>query len=252
LIRDYPVFGKTEFSLIKTKDTIEGGMAYTRGSHVILPESMLRRFAMFKQRMNEKALPAVGSLLIHEQTHVLERLHPHLFTPLFTDTFHFIHAKKIETDSWLAQRQLVNPDGTVCDWIFPLTEDGKPSFILPLIAFDDPNPTDLRHGIGMIAVTMQPTKDGFKPVEETDGNPVVRPLQEVAPYMQGPGSEQNNYHPNEIAADRFAELIVIDDLVDAEVKKKMAGDKADKLELRLKPIRDWARPAFAEVPRQAK
>ena len=92
---------------------------------------------------------------------------------------------------------------------FPLTEDGKPSFILPLIAFDDPNPTGLTHGIGTIAVTMQQTKDGFAPVVGGDGNPVVRPLSDVAAYMEGPGSEGNNYHPNEIAADRFAELVVV-------------------------------------------
>ena len=98
LTRDYPVFGKTRFSFIKTRVSLEGGMAYTRGSHVVLPERMLSRFAMFKQRMGEKALPVGASLLIHEQTHVLERLHPQLFTSLYTDTFHFVHAKKIEAN----------------------------------------------------------------------------------------------------------------------------------------------------------
>jgi hypothetical protein len=74
---------------------------------------------------------------------------------------------------------------------------------------------------------------------------MVRPLAEVRAYMQGPGAEQNNYHPNEIIADRFAEVIVFDDLMTPATKAQLAGASADKLEGRLKPIRDWARTAFA-------
>jgi len=246
LKRDYPVFGNTPWSFIKIKDTLEGGMAHTRGAHVILPEGMLARFSMFKSRMGEKSTPIGASILIHEQTHVLERLHPELFTPLYADTFHFVRARKIEANGWLTDRQLINPDGTVCDWIFPLIEDGRQSYILPLIAFENPNPKDLKHGIGTIAVTMTPTADGFKPVLGEDGNPVVRPLREVAEYASGPGAESNNYHPNEIIADRFAELVVMDDLLDADTRKKIVGDGGEKAEARMKPIRDWAKPAFAE------
>ena len=245
LIAKYPVFGNTPWSIVKTSDSLEGGMAWTRGSHVFLPEGMLKRFVMVYKRVGEKSLTRGASLLIHEQTHVVERLHPDIFVPLFTDTFHFIRAKKIESSSWLTDRQLINPDGTVCDWIFPLTEDDKPTFILPLIAFNQANPTNLRGGMGTIAVTMEKTEVGFKPVLGTDGNPIVRQLTDVEPYMTGPGGEQNNYHPNEIAADRFAELVVVDDLVDADTKQKMSGDNAAKIEQRIKPIRDWAKTAFA-------
>jgi hypothetical protein len=245
LRRDYPVFGNTPWSIIKTSASLEGGMAYTRGGHIILPENVLARFSLFRKRLKDRSLPIGASLLIHEQTHVLERLHPELFTSLFTGTFHFVHAGKIEPNAWLTDRQLINPDGPVADWVFPLTEDGKDSFILPLIAFDDPNPTSLTHGISMIAVTMEPTKDGFKATLGTDGNPIVRSLADVAAYMQGPGAEQNNYHPNEIIADRFAEVIVFDDLMDPATKAQLAGASADKLEGRLKPIRDWAKTAFA-------
>ncbi len=79
-----------------------------------------------------------------------------------------------------------------------------------------------------------------------DGNPIVRKLGEVVEYASGPGAESNNYHPNEIIADRFAEVVVMDDLVDAATKQKMTGAGGDKVEERMKPIRDWAKPAFAE------
>jgi hypothetical protein len=246
LKQKYPVFGNTPWSFIKISDTLEGGMPHTRGAHVILPEGLLARFAMFKLRLGDASLPIGGSLLIHEQTHVLERLHPELFVPLFTDTFHFVQAKKIEASKWLTDRQLLNPDGTVANWIYPMTEDGKQTYILPLITFDEPNPTNLKHGISMIAVTMAPTHDGgYQPVLGDDGNPIVRPLREVTEYVSGPGAEANNYHPNEIIADRFAEVVVMDDLLDAVTRQKMPGAGSEKVAERLKPIRDWAKPAFA-------
>ena len=244
LKRDYPVFGNTPWSFIKVKDTLAGGMPHTRGGHIVMPESVLKHLSAFQQRMGANSVPRAANLLIHEQTHVVERSHPELFEPFFTRTLHFVRAGKIEPDAWLTDRQLVNPDGTVCDWIFPLTENGKPTYVLPLIAFENANPTDLRQGMTTIAVTMEKTPDGFKPATGADGKPIVRPLAQVTQYMQGPGSESDNYHPNEIAADRFAELVVIDNLWSDEMKNKVQTLDGQEIERRLKPTRDWAANAF--------
>jgi hypothetical protein len=67
----------------------------------------------------------------------------------------------------------------------------------------------------------------------------------VEEYRLGAGSEEDNYHPNEIAADRFSELAVMDELID---KKDLPPDPAAmaQLEARLKPTRDWAKKAFAK------
>jgi len=245
LTRDYPVFGNTPWSFIKIAGTLEGGMAHTRGGHVILPEGIISQFNLFRRRAGDAWLPAGASLLIHEQTHVVEREHPALFEPFYTDTLHFIHAKKIADNAWLRDRQLVNPDGTVCDWVYPLTEDGHKTFILPLIAFDDANPANLREGISMIGVTMEPAGDGFKPMIGADGNPLVRQLNDVPGYRDGPGAEQDNYHPNEITADRFSQLVVIDDLVDKKLPPA-DPDRGARMEAKLKSTRDWAAKAFAE------
>jgi hypothetical protein len=244
LVRDYPVFGNTPWSFIKIADTLEGGMPHTRGGHIILPEGVISRLTLFRNHLGDRSLPAGAMLLIHEQTHVLEREHPKLFEPFYTGTLHFIHAKRIASNQWIRDRQLVNPDGTVCDWVFPLTENGQARFVLPLIAFNEPNPTSLRGDIGTIAVTVEPDGDGFKPVLDGNGNPVVRPLNDVPEYLRGTGAERNNYHPNEITADRFAELVVIDDLID---KAQLASDpdRSAKMEAKLKPTRDWASKAFA-------
>jgi hypothetical protein len=245
--RDYPVFGNTTWSLIKTKDSLEGGMAWTRGNHVILPEGVISGFVRAKKQMGDRSLPIAASLLVHEQTHVLERLHPDLFVSLYTKTFQFVHAKTDLSDKWLTERQLINPDGTVYDWVYPITENGKQVYILPMLMFVDPTATGLTTGMDTVAIYMEKNADGsFKPSLDGTGTPVNKPLAEVSAYMEGPGAEQNNYHPNEIIADRFAELFLFDDLIDAALKTKITGGApADKIEDRMKPIRDWAKPAFA-------
>ena len=243
LARDYPVFGDQPFSFIKVADTLEGGMPHTRGDHIVMPEGVLTEFAAMREA-GDRATPGAVGLLVHEQTHVLQRLHPELFEPLYTKVYGFVRAKRIEPSPWLDARQLVNPDGTVCDWVLPVTEHGRAATLLPLVAFDTDRPRTMRGDMGTIAVTLEPTgTDGeYRAVAGAGGDPVVRPLDGVTAYTAVAGRGGDNYHPNEIAADAFSRLVVADDLID---KSKLPAARAAKLEAAVKPTRDWARTAFA-------
>ncbi len=244
IARKYPVFGKTPWSFIKVADSLEGGMPHTRGRTVVLPESVLTQFDTLRRRQGDRAIPGGAMLLIHEQTHVLERLHPDLFTQLFTETFHFVRAANIKPDAWLTARQLINPDGIRCEWLLPANINGD-CYILPLIVFADPDAPDIHKGIETIGVIMTKKPDGYVAAVDDAGKPRVSRLAELKPYTDEEGSGGNNYHPNEIAADRFAELVVIDDLINKDLLPADAG-QAGKMEAKLKVTRDWASKAFAE------
>ena len=251
IARDYPVFGHQRWSFIRTADTLEGGMPYTRGPHIILPKSIVSRLVFLKNHMGDRAIAASIGILVHEQTHVVQRLHPDLFAPLYTTTFHFVHAKRVEPNDWLHQRQLENPDGIACDWVMPVAgDDGRPAYVLPLIAFDRPDPPQMIPSLTMIAVDVEPVAGQpgvFRPVAGGDGTPKVRPLAEVDGYTAVAGAGGNNYHPNEICADAFARLVAVDDFTDPkQLADRLGPDRAKKLEASNKPIRDWAKAAFAE------
>ena len=251
LVRDYPVFGRQPWSFITTVDTLEGGMPYTRGTHIILPQRVLAQLTMMLQRAGDRALSGAASLLVHEQTHVVERLHPDLFAPLFTGTYHFVHAKRVEPNAWLTARQLENPDGVRCDWVFPIEHDGQTTYVLPLLAFDTPEPADVSGSMGTIAVDVEPAgADGaFRPVAGPDGVPRTRPLSAVTDYTAVAGRGGNNYHPNEIAADAFAQLAAVDEYLDPAARAKLvATDRGARLERQNAPVRTWAKAAFAERP----
>ena len=244
LVRDYPVFGKTPFSFIKISDSLEGGMPHTRGSHVVVPEGMLRDLHAIHESADDRGRRFMANVVVHEQTHVLERLHPDLFVPLFTDVFHFVHAKHVKTDQWLDDRQLINPDGTVCDWVMPVVEKpgADPTYVLPLIECRHTDSTNMVQDLSTVAVTLVPDGGGYKPREGDDGKPVVRRLSAVAGYYKDIGRVQDDYHPNEVAADWFAELAVCDEMPANGTDAKNREKDSEKL----RPIRDWAKKAFAE------
>jgi hypothetical protein len=240
--RTYPGFAKQGWSFIKVKPTLEGGMPHTRGPHIIVSPPAL---GAMRQMANagDVGTAAAAGLLVHEQTHVIERLHPEWFTKLFTDVFGFRRAKRIDTDPWVAARQLVNPDGIDTLWVFPVKDeahaDAKPQWICPLVIFPDPETTTLRR-MSFVALELEPSDaeapapDTFKLKLDASGEPVHRSLPSVAAYVRSIRTRQNLYHPNEAAADLMARLAIADALDQAG-----AADANE-----LEPVRSWAKETF--------
>jgi len=65
----------------------------------------------------------VFNLLIHEQTHVLQRHNPALFATLYTEAFGFRQVTLQPAPQWLRIRRVVNPDAPDADWVFPIGDD---------------------------------------------------------------------------------------------------------------------------------
>jgi hypothetical protein len=225
------------------KPTLEGGMPHTRGQHIILPAPLLGAFQQMAGAGDAGAAAAAG-LLVHEQTHVVERLHPDWFKELFTHVFGFRHAKQILPDPWVTTRQLVNPDGIDTNWVFPLKDDnhpnGEPRWIWPLVIFADPDAKSL-HQMSMVALELEQARPGaavapdtFKLKLDASGEPVHQSLPDVDAYVHAVRTRQNLYHPNEAAADMMARLVIADGF----------GKAAAQDDQQMAPVRDWARATF--------
>jgi hypothetical protein len=244
----YPLFARQPWSFIKVSGTLEGGMPHTRGPHIILSAPALGALRQMAAA-GDAGVTAAAGILVHEQTHVVERLHPKLFTDLFTGVFGFRPTKQIMPDPWLAARQLVNPDGTDTRWIYPLKDDehpdAKPRWILPLVVFSDPEATSLRQ-MTFVAFELEPTDanaaapDTFKLKLDPSGEPARQPLAEVDAYVRAIRTRHSLYHPNEAAADLMARLVIADCL-----GQPAAADGEE-----MRPVRAWAAKAFGR-PEQA-
>lgn len=229
LQREMPKFAEQPWSFIKVNATIEGGMPHTRGSHIILPApavAALRRF----QNLKPPGGP-LARLFIHEQVHVVQRVHPEWFTKLYTEVLGFEKAKQIESHPWIKARQIVNPDGPDVSWVMPIkSADGSTRWIWPLILLGSTDATTFE-GLQMVGIDLQSDgKGGFKVKLDANGEPEHAPLTDIQAYLDRAHVRQDLYHPNEIAAELLPLLVLQPD-----------GKKDE-----LRKIRAWATETFQQ------
>ncbi len=226
LQRDYPRFAAQPWSFVKVKPTLEQGFAHTRGNHIILSPPMLDVFRRMQAGHVARSSSA-QAILVHEQTHVIERAHPKWFVNLYTDVLGFREAKEIEPDQWITDRQLLNPDGVECRWVFPIKSGSETRWIWPLLLFSEPTSKSLTK-MQMVGIELESKNaDSFKTRHGEDGTPIRTPLRSIPEYMDAISTGQDIYHPNEIAADLMAWLVTDPN-----------GSPPR--------VRDWARATFRE------
>jgi len=135
LLSRAPLYARTGWSFIQLDDRAEGGMPHTRGPHIVLPKAAVDAWTkkhLDAVRARGLAEATFGrSLLLHEQTHVLERLHPDRFEPLITQVFGFTRLPAPPENAWLSTHRCTNPDGPDVVWAFNLTRLGGSGWILP-------------------------------------------------------------------------------------------------------------------------
>lgn len=244
LKKEFPLFAKVPWSFLKIKDTIEGGLPHTRGKHVVLSE----RYC--KQVMQIKGQPKVSflrirflELMVHEQTHVFQRKYPKAFDTLYTTIWKFKKASKITTNDYLKKYHLSNPDAVACQWVWPLTENGQTTTFWPLVIFSEGDglkrmPADFQM-VGIEVVQ----KDGAYVVQEgAQGAPKITALMTFGAYRKILPFSSNIYHPDEMSADTFAKLIVVDNFLPPipDARQKAAIDEI------FAPYRTWFKKNLAE------
>lgn len=242
----YPGFAAQPWRFVKVADTLEGGMPHTRGDFIVLPARVAAGIAQAKASAAAAALPAIAGLLIHEQTHVIQRAKPELFVPYYTDVLKFKRAKSIAADPWFDAHQLINPDGTKLEWVMPLQENGVTRWVVPLIAFSEAG-GDSIESMGTFAVELEPADaaDTYRVKKGPDGQPVVKPLYAEPLYAKNVGTRRNDYHRNEIAAERFSALAVFDAIVGPEeTKQRIGAERFAAVEASMAQTRPWATEAF--------
>jgi hypothetical protein len=105
-----PLYARTPWVFIKVDATIEGGLPHTRGENIVLSDALLARVVQVRAKGASGAPVSLWNLLVHEQTHVLQRHHPELFANLYTQSLGFRQVALAPAPPWLIERNVVNPD----------------------------------------------------------------------------------------------------------------------------------------------
>jgi hypothetical protein len=236
MVKDYPAYADVPWSFIKVSNSVEAGMPHTRGKHIVLSEVVLGLLAALKAQNADSAMAFGGDVLIHEKSHVFQRYHPKLMAGLYANVWHYRQAT-VKSDAWIDSRQVTNPDGIVCDWVYGLSDS---SWIWPLIILKDPDHPSLEQ-MRMVAVELTATEKGFAVKADADGKPVVHDLMKIKEYREAFAPSGNIYHPNETEADLFASMVVDDDRKAHGMKPLHSGDGKDLASQHFDALRAWCR-----------
>jgi hypothetical protein len=148
---------------------------------------------------------------------------------------------------WLTQHQIVNPDGVDVRWVYPLKQDDKTRWIWPLIILDkDADPekatfADMR----MVAVDVDPDgANSFKARVDPDGRPIMQSLNDVAEYASAFPATQEDFHPNEAAANLFAMIQILNRILPGHVPD--GPDRIATMRKKLEPLNTWFEKVLAD------
>lgn len=213
----YAKIAALDWNLLKLDSSIEGGMAHTRGPAIVLPSELLRAAVSRNDAGRAERLSLLGLWLLHEQLHVVQRLYPELFEQLYTEQWGFRRVDFGEPNPWLVKHQLINPDAIDDHWIYPVRAGDSTVWIWPTVVLGESR--GIRRLLGvpslsgdmrMVAVEVRATEEGFSIALDGNGMPVIRRLLSFREYRGDFPYAMAPFHPNEIAAEGFARLAIID------------------------------------------
>jgi hypothetical protein len=205
----YPRIADVPWSFLGTADILEGGLPYTRGRSIVIPRSVGTAIVASLQG-GEAAVRQQLDLLAHEQCHVLQRLEPALFGPLYLG-WGFLEAEGLAPAAQILPRHVVNPDGVRVERVFPLKEGGLTTYLHPLVVLHDAErPHQMPQELEMVALELTREGTSFRAKEDAQGGIRIRSLPSMREYGARFGGIFENFHPNEIFAVLFAMMVVKD------------------------------------------
>lgn len=195
-----PLMARTPFTFIKAD--AEGGLPHTRGACIVLAPRLLQALVDAMQHGAQAQVdPFVSSLLIHEQTHVLERQHPALFQQLFTEVFGFRRLTSVPDAPSIQALRVVNPDGPDLGWAFPIPDGTGTRWIRPDLQLKTLDHPRMPQDFLLVAVDLVEKDGAFSLALDAKGAPKVEDLEAIPAYKAAFPDLDESFHPNEIAAE---------------------------------------------------
>jgi hypothetical protein len=209
LLKRAPLYARTPWSFLKVSDKVEGALPHTRGDHIVLSTDLLQALARLHREGRLERLDAYGAnLLVHEQTHVMQRRYPALFARLNTDVFGFQRLDPAPVTPYLLRNGVVNPDAPDCGWAYPARDEKGTRWVMPYLLLENKERPRMPQDFTVVGVTVE-KRNGRWVVQGPEDKPEMAPLQTMEAYVRAFPDPSQAYHPNEIAADVLGGWITV-------------------------------------------
>lgn len=232
----YPGLFSMPWRFVKVATSVEGGLPHTVGKAIVLSEPFFQSLeaSIGAGEPNLKLM----NILIHEQVHVLQRANMKPYESVYRKEFGFRKAANISGfESWRAFHQVVNPDGVDVSWVWPVPDSKR--VIWPLIVLKGESKTPrMPDDFGMIGIELTEGDKAYEVVAAENGEPRYRSLRDESDYMAKFRGISSIYHPNEIAANYIADVVVWDCLLD---KGSAPQEKVAAIDAFYQKIRPWVK-----------
>jgi len=199
------LFARTPWSFVKVDGSVEGGMPHTRGDSIVLPAPFLARMVEASARWanGSRATTRPGAdVLLHEQTHVLQRQQPARFESLHVDVYGFRRMSPPPRSTWHDTHVVANPDAPELCWAWQRPEAAGGSWIVPSVVLPDGAAPTLD---AMQPVALEVTQREGRWSFVDDATLARAPaLGAVRDYGARFDWTDENFHPNELTADLVA------------------------------------------------
>lgn len=196
------------FKFAKFSYKLEGNMPHTHADVIYIPsyfyEELWELYQKYKNKNSNTEINYIirkyGGTLIHELCHVLQRKYTSFFNKIYTkdwnfERFEFESLTKCEN---IKQISRLNPDGIQINWLwknpYSLKYKQKQEYYLLMAVFKDNHPKFLTDTSNTVYKLDQYMNDKYRVIG-------IEKIENNEPLRNFFGPVQNNYHPNEIAAE---------------------------------------------------
>lgn len=235
----YPGLLTLPWRFVKVTDDIEGGLPHTRANVIVFSESLLKSIGQTAQKQQWQL--SLMNILVHEQVHVIQRVNRKAFADLYVQQWGFRKVVAIPgAEAWLANHQIVNPDGVDVLWVWPVPGTSRVIWPRVILAGENPMPS-MPEDFMMVGVELAESASTYRVVMDKKDVPRFHNLFDEPAFMEKFAGINSLYHPNEIAADYLAGLVLWDCMMD---KNRVPAQQFAAMEKKFGPIRLWAQSTF--------
>ncbi len=201
-----PRYARIPWSFIKVRSNIEGGMPYTFGDSIILSDSVVARFVRLLSSGTDIQRASVDNILVHEQTHVLQRRDPALFAGFYTSVLGFRHVDRMPAPEWLNLSRASDPDAPDDSWVFSVGEGADQRWLLPEVLLTNLEHPQMPRDFQIVALSMFERR-GVWGFADQSAPSSFQSLDGLEEYSRRFPVRDEMFHPNEIMAGLLAALI---------------------------------------------